>query len=1224
MDLENNTISTSFQWGIYLDSVQNALLMYNQIAYNNWDGLRITGSFPNDATVRFNRIYDNLGYGLYNGSSVTVNAENNWWGCDSGPAPYGSGNGINFKTCYDSVNKVYYICQFYVDADPWLGKSVYQGGQMGQTGPGSRNQAFVAEPVNTANGNYLYQYTDLSILSRGLPLDFSRTYNSLDPQPGPLGWGWTHSWHLHLTEPNTDTVVAYFGDGHAEKWTWTGSAYDGAPGVLGILVKNGDNTSDLTLKDQTRYHFDTAGRLAWAEDRNGNRTTLSYDGQDRLTAVTESAGRALTFAYTSPVSPTLISRITGPASRIIEFSYNITGELTTVTDVLGQDTAMNYDGDHRLTSITDASGHTFVRNVYDSRGRVAGQYDALNNKTIFAYDEPSHKTLVTNPRSQTTTYQYDSEWRLTSEKDPLNYTASYTYDGDNNRTQVTDKRGNATRYAYDDRGNVTVITDTLGFTRSFTYDTTSGRNNLLSETDRRGNTTTYECDAHSNLIHRTDALGHVTAWTYNGYGQATSTTDSLNHTTSYGYDTWGNQTSVADALGNATTFTYDIAGRKLSETDALGWSTHFGYDAANHLTVITDTSGYTTAYTYDVVGNRIAMLDALGRVTQYSYDAKDRPTVITDTLGSTTHYSYDATDNKTGMVDPKGQAITYAYDALNRLTGVTYPTFSVSYAYDANGNRASMIDPTGATSYVYDAMNRLTSVTKSGQVVGYQYDAQGNRSRLTYPDGKQVTYGYDAVNRLTTLTDWASRTITYTYDAVNNPAILAYPNGTNSTYAYDAANHLLAITHTSTVSGTLATFHYTLDALGHRTQVVDADGPTAYVYDLLNRLAQVVYPDGETVTYAYDAVGNRTAMTSTMSGAINYTYNAGDRLLSAGPISATWDANGNTLTKGGIAYTYDAANRLTQIISGTTTVQFTYGGDGNRVSKTISGATNNYIFDPNLSLPLLLVETTGGQNTLYLYGADLIARVAPDGTATYYHHDGLGSARLLSNASGQNVATYTYDAFGVLRSATGSVTNSFRFAGEQFDDETGLIYLRSRYYDPTLGRFMTRDWFPGFVESPQSLNRYVYCQNDPVNLTDPSGEFMTLGAFAAMYAGNIVKSVAMAEARVLAKDIVHSYQYFERTGEVTFQSSGQQAYLDAAKEGLKSGLMLGWIPGPLGEVVRGVRNLYKWGELYSSMATPVGEEHAPGPFWWPAGSTGFTPGVGGEGGSWGGPPSSGK
>ena len=279
-----------------------------------------------------------------------------------------------------------------------------------------------------------------------MPLDFTRAYNSLSPQPGPLGYGWTHNWNLRLTENTTDSSVAIgFGDGHTEGWTWTGTAYDGGPGVFGTLVKNGDGSFDLTQKDQTRYHFDAAGRLAWAEDKNTNRTTLTYDGQDRLVTVAEPAGRTLTFAYTSPFGANLISRVTDHTARTVLYAYDANADLVSVTDVTGQVTTMTYDANHRLLTMTDANGHTFVRNVYDANNRVSEQYDALNNKWTFAYDEPAHKTLVTDPRNFVTTYTYDGDWRLTSEKDALNYTASYAYDADNNRTQVTDKRGSVTK-----------------------------------------------------------------------------------------------------------------------------------------------------------------------------------------------------------------------------------------------------------------------------------------------------------------------------------------------------------------------------------------------------------------------------------------------------------------------------------------------------------------------------------------------------------------------------------------------------------------------------------------------------------------------------------------------------------------------------------------------------------------------------------------------------------
>jgi RHS repeat-associated protein len=174
-------------------------------------------------------------------------------------------------------------------------------------------------------------------------------------------------------------------------------------------------------------------------------------------------------------------------------------------------------------------------------------------------------------------------------------------------------------------------------------------------------------------------------------------------------------------------------------------------------------------------------------------------------------------------------------------------------------------------------------------------------------------------------------------------------------------------------------------------------------------------------------------------------------------------------------------------------VGFVYDGDGNRVSKTVDGESTAYLWDAALALPVVVVETTGTDDTLYTYGGDLIAITDPDASHTTYHYDGLGSTRQLSDETGQVVASYSYKPFGGLRTMTGASGNAHRFTGEQTDDEIGLLYLRARYYDPEIGRFITKDPLPGFSTSPQSLNRYAYAHNNPINLTDPTGEVFNLG-----------------------------------------------------------------------------------------------------------------------------------
>lgn len=398
-----------------------------------------------------------------------------------------------------------------------------------------------------------------------------------------------------------------------------------------------------------------------------------------------------------------------------------------------------------------------------------------------------------------------------------------------------------------------------------------------------------------------------------------------------------------------------------------------------------------------------------------------------------------------------------------------------------------MTDPTGTTAYGYDLLDRLVEVIRPGDVtLGYGYDALSNRTVITYPTGVTVSYEYDVASRMITVTDWLARSTEYDYDAAGRLVAQANPNRTTTTYEYDNAGNTLSITHTSPVDGVFAFFRYTLDNVGNRLAMEDVGGTTSYAYDELYRLTGVTYPNGETVTYTYDAMGNRLTTVSSSTGATSYAYDAADRLLAAGPLVFTWDYDGNMLTKGDTAFTYDALNRLTELVTGTTSVEFTYDGDGTRWAKTVDGVATHYVQDVGAGLPYVLAETTGGSTTRYIYGTDMLA--SDDGSGwTGYHPDALGSTRDLTDGTGQPVVRYIYDAFGAVREMEGTSGNEFTFAGEQVDDETGLQFLRARYNDLETGRFVNLDPFSGRAIEPRSLNRYVYAANNPVIYRDQSG-----------------------------------------------------------------------------------------------------------------------------------------
>ncbi len=257
----------------------------------------------------------------------------------------------------------------------------------------------------------------------------------------------------------------------------------------------------------------------------------------------------------------------------------------------------------------------------------------------------------------------------------------------------------------------------------------------------------------------------------------------------------------------------------------------------------------------------------------------------------------------------------------------------------------------------------------------------------------------------------------------------------------------------------------------------------SYTYDSLYRLTEADYSTGELYQYGYDSVGNRLTY-SGPDGTKTYVYDAANRLTSVNGVGYTWDDNGNLLNDGVRSYSYDHANRLTSVTSGTLTTGFTYNGAGDRVAKTVGGVTTDYVLDPAAGLTQVLQETTAGQATTYLYGHDLLAQY-DSGTWAYHVNDGLGSVRGLADPAGQVVASYRFSPFGAPMGESGG--EPYGYTGEQWDASTGLVYLRARYYDPGVGRFVSKDQWGGHEQKPQTLNMFAYVTNNPINQIDPSG-----------------------------------------------------------------------------------------------------------------------------------------
>ncbi len=312
----------------------------------------------------------------------------------------------------------------------------------------------------------------------------------------------------------------------------------------------------------------------------------------------------------------------------------------------------------------------------------------------------------------------------------------------------------------------------------------------------------------------------------------------------------------------------------------------------------------------------------------------------------------------------------------------------------------------------------------------------------------------------------------WSYDANSRVAGQALANGVQVSSSYDKADRLLLLANLGTGGATLSSFAYTYDSVHNRTQVVEVDGSVVtWTYDPTYQLTneQRSGPNSYDITYAYDAVGNRTLLVNNGSPT-TYVYNSANGIAtsqsSSGVSTYTFDGDGNLLTSlapGGLSTTntWDGENRLTRVALPTGIVDtFTYNGDGQRVQKVDSAGTTNYVWDGRNAI----LETDGGIAVQVLYTVEPFLRgnlisQSRLGSDSFFQFDAPASTRQLTNIVGSVTDDYVYDSFGGI-TVNGTTTNSFLFVGrvEWYHDSDLTLYHDAGfgYFDPLLGRLLAR------------------------------------------------------------------------------------------------------------------------------------------------------------------------
>jgi len=902
--------------------------------------------------------------------------------------------------------------------------------------------------------------------------------------------------------------------------------------------------SDYTYQITESFQYDFVGNKIRATSPRGTITTFVYNSANRLSSRSNPFN---TTNYTYNPNGT-VAEETNSAGQRSSFVYdarnNITSKRNYITPSTYVEMSFEYDGLERNIVKRDGRGNS-MRTNFDLANRVTSTFDEENKETRFTYDANGNQLSVTLPNAianstlanvngHTTTNEYDSLNRLTRTRNALNKITTTEYDQDSNATQLVNRMNangtlntHVTTLAYDELNRLTRETDAYGNYSEFTYNAVGNR---LTARDKEGNISRFEYDSFNRLIREIDPANNVTHHILDQENNETKLVYSDATEVNRVFDSINRLTALTDSIAGRRSITYDAAGNILTETDKNSNVTTFTYDLLNRLASERNALNTTTTYTYDANGNRLSE-STNGKVRTWTYSARNQISTMSEGAQTLMTYTYDANNNQSSYRNGTNELIQYTYDGLDRNVRKTLPnSTNIEYTYDNWNNSTSTVHPDITTTQTFDLLNRPTSETQvftrlSGTTytIGRQYDNNGELTRLTDAGGRVFNYAYNNRRLLNSVTYNGTALATYTYNAMQGQTNVTYGNGVTTALTYDQLNRATTIETKNSADTSLFKHSYSYDAESNRTQLVENDTrTTAYTYDAIHELTSVDYDNipGATpdIRYTYDVWGNRTQYTAPHTSVSSSYASDSQRITSMNhnsgrlTVAMTHDTNGN-LTREQYArlgtdirdvnYSYNAEQRLTQISYASTRATFLptlpptvigyeYDDNGNRIRKLKSGVATYSI--NNGIIVLNEADNAGVITKSIVQGLDQVAEIDATGTIKYMHQDILGSTIIVTDANENVVQRYEYAAFGETIGAQGSSNTNYQFTGQEFDPESGLIYMNARYYNPEMGRFLAQDPFFGRNGNILSRNPYIYVENNPLKYTDSTGQIIDIFA----------------------------------------------------------------------------------------------------------------------------------
>ena len=891
----------------------------------------------------------------------------------------------------------------------------------------------------------------------------------------------------------------------------------------------------------TTNAYNDYGYLIATTDRNGGYVSYVYDAKGRVTTISSANGAGQTpfsvVRYTYDDYGRTATAATDGMEDAVAYEYDWRGLLTKKTYANGAYEAYTYSVAGLALTARDVEG-VVTTYTYDSMGRVStarigsGNGALTTSYTYLGSDSYGvRRVTVTDPEERTSTTWYDQNGRAVQQTGG-GMTVVYRYDYMGNQT-VVETLGGATgnrvvRAEYDALGNRTLTAAVAAANRTKLGSHGERLSGYVPSADL---TTSAAYDMLGNNTSVTDGRGTTTTYTYDALSRLTEVRQPLSSgvtaTTAYAYDqsvTGGVANAVTSAKGVTTTTVFDNSGRKLRDVvtdpdDATkSMTTAYTYDAHGQVTSVTREDGSVVRYAYDAVGNVVseqyfasASAQAPEIAISYAYsNGGSRLESAVQITGSgetqqsvTTAYSYDQYGRVTQQrqeteAEAGALAVNYRYNSAGQVTAISYAKESAQGSFNPGNTELHILW------YTYDADGRLSAI----------YLDAGSASTTSPTSNKKLirSYAYNAYGDIETVTDNTSfltggtltTELAYTYNDFGLPVKLTYTDVDGETRTVREETNL-----TYDGNGNILTEAVTEAYSGSTTKT------RTYQYDLGNRLISAAY-DGTTTTYTYDAVGNRLTRQQGTETAETYTYNYLNQLTRVQQGTAvttyTYDARGNQTqqvqTGTGVTtttnYGYDLANRLTStnisnnaVIPLSTSATYAYNAQGQRVTRVEDEVITHFYYTGSALLFTTVNEyVLQTQNILDPAGSIVASKRFEGQAATgqdpyaddyfFYRYDIRGSVTNIVDGEGSIVKSYDYDEFGVTTSTGDTFFNEVTFTGS-VADASGLLYMNARYYNPATARFLSQDTYTGSASTPWTQHLYAYCNNNPVNMVDPTG-----------------------------------------------------------------------------------------------------------------------------------------